>query len=147
MKNNLPELPFASSSNRIRNEAILVTDRPGTTGFIIRRFAAERLDQLVALKERIAAKLEDEFTGTLGSPMIRQIVTEAEALATTTPYPALFFPALAEEKVRRASNWAVRQQIIRNRSLTALAEEKARTASNWAVRQQSIRNRSLTVAA
>jgi hypothetical protein len=121
VKNNLPELPFASGTNRTRNEATAtLTPQPCTTGFI-RRFAAECLDQLVELKERIAAKLEDEFAGTLGSRMIRQIVTEAEALAATTPYPALLFPALAEEKTRTASNWAVRQQTIRNRSLTLAA--------------------------
>ena len=120
MKTNLPEPPCASGSNYTRNEATFIR-QPGTARLPIRRFAAERADQLVALKDRIAASLETEFAGTIGSRLIRQIVTEAEALAATTAFPALLLPALAEEKARNASKWAVRQQTIRNRSFTLAA--------------------------
>jgi hypothetical protein len=50
--------------------------------------------------------------------LIRQIVTEAEALAATTPFPALLLPALAEEKAQKAAKWSVRQQAIRNQTFT-----------------------------
>jgi len=76
MKTNLTEPALASNQNHTRNEAIFIR-KPGS----FRRFAAERFDQLVALKERIATNLEKEFAGTIGVPLIRQIVTEAEALA------------------------------------------------------------------
>jgi len=120
MKTNLSELAFASNQNHTRNEAAS-TRQTGATGSSFRRFAAERFDQLVALKERIAANLAKEFAGTIEAALIRQIVTEAEALAATTPFPALLLPALAEEKAHNAAKWSVRQQIIRNHSLTLAA--------------------------
>jgi len=39
----------------------------------------------------------------------RLALTEAEALAWSTPYAHLFLPALAEEKIRYARQWASRQ--------------------------------------
>jgi len=120
MKTNLPEPTLASNQSYTRNEAIF-TRQTRATGTGLRRVAAERFGQLVALKARIAANLEKEFTGTIGAPLIRQIVTEAEALAATTPFPALLLPALAEEKAHNAAKWSVRQQIIRNHSLTLAA--------------------------
>jgi hypothetical protein len=120
MKINLPELALASNQNHTRNEATFIR-KPVVIGSSFRRFAAERFDQLVALKERIAANLEKEFAGTIGAPLIRQIVTEAEALAATTPFPALLLPALAEEKAHNAAKWSVRQQTIRNQTFTLAA--------------------------
>lgn len=38
---------------------------------------------------------------------------EAEALAGLTPFPGLFLPSLAEEKVERLQDWWTRQQRIR----------------------------------
>jgi hypothetical protein len=81
----------------------------------------EWFDQLVALKERIATNLEKELAGTIGAALIRQIVSEAEALAATTPFPALLLPALAEEKAHNAAKWAVRQQTIHNPTFTLAA--------------------------
>jgi hypothetical protein len=37
-------------------------------------------------------------------------------LAWSTPYPLLFLPALAEEKVMGAAQWANRQQMILQRA-------------------------------
>ena len=45
--------------------------------------------------------------------IVQSALTEAEALAWQTPYPHLFFPVLAEEKVRAARRWAARQQMVR----------------------------------
>ena len=116
MKTNLTEPALASNQNQTRNEATFIR-KPGS----FRRFAAERFDQLVALKERIATNLEKEFAGTIGVPLIRQIVTEAEALVATTPFPALLLPALAEEKAHNAAKRSVRQQTIRNQTFTLAA--------------------------
>ena len=120
MKTNLPQPAFSSVPKHIRNEATF-THQPGTTGSSFRRLAAEQFDQLVALKERIAANLKKEFAGTIRAQLIRQIVTEAEALAATTPYPALLLPALAEEKAHNAAKWVVRQQTIHNQTITMAA--------------------------
>ena len=46
--------------------------------------------------------------------MIESAVNEAEALAWQTPFPHLFFPALAQEKAVEATRWAARQEKIQN---------------------------------
>ena len=84
-----------------------------------RRFSAECSELLNELKERIAADLAEEFAGALDARLVRQILNEADSLAATTPFPALLFPALAEEKV--ASAWAARQQMTREQTLVSAA--------------------------
>lgn len=120
MKTNLSESAFGASSNHLRNQAAL-GPQPSATRSNFRRFATDRLDQLVALKERVTASLEQEFAGTIGSRFILQIVNEATALAATTSFPTLLLPALAEEKARNVSEWAARQRAIRDQSLTLAA--------------------------
>ena len=99
----------------------LFTRQTAAAGSSLRRFATERFHQIVALKERLAANLEKDFAGVIGTALVRQIVTEAEALAATTPFPALLLPALAEEKAHNAAKWSVRQQTIRNRTFNLAA--------------------------
>jgi hypothetical protein len=54
--------------------------------------------------------------------MIESAVNEAEALAWQTPFPHLFFPALAREKAAAATRWAARQESMQtNLALRALA--------------------------
>ena len=49
-------------------------------------------------------------------------MNEADALAAHTPYPALFLPALAEEKAHTIANWQARQnQLLRRSESFALA--------------------------
>ncbi len=48
--------------------------------------------------------------------LLRLALTEAEALAWQTPYPHLFFPALAEEKAAAARRWTRRQQYLKDTS-------------------------------
>jgi len=48
-------------------------------------------------------------------------VNEAAALVATTSFPALLLPTLAEEKARKASQWAARQQTIRHQAFTLAA--------------------------
>ena len=118
MKTILRETAVAPVSNYFRNPTAF-SPKPDETDF--RPFASERFDRLVALKERVASNLEQEFADTIGSRFIRQVVNEAAALAATTSFPALLLPALAEEKARKASQWAARQRAIRNQAFTLAA--------------------------
>ncbi len=61
-------------------------------------------------RHKITSALTTEFAETLSPRFVRQVVNEADALASTTPYRGLLFPLLAEEKARTASAWATRQQ-------------------------------------
>ena len=54
--------------------------------------------QIKDAKDRILAEFQELF-GTYDQP-IRLALNEAEALAWQTPYPQLFFPDLAAEKVQ-----------------------------------------------
>lgn len=93
---------------------------PSFTEFGFRRFSAECSQKLAALKDRVVSDLTTQF-GALNSGLVRQVVNEADSLAATTPFPSLFLPVLAEEKVRAASAWATRQQLIREQTLVLAA--------------------------
>jgi hypothetical protein len=67
------------------------------------------------LRDELRAKLEVDAQDSTSGKLIRQAVVEAEAVAWSTPYPLLFLPALAEEKVLAAKRWADRQQLILRR--------------------------------
>jgi hypothetical protein len=82
------------------------------------RFGAECLKKLHDLKEGVVAELSSRFEGMLDEHQLRQVINEADALAATTPFPALFLPTLAEEKVRSAAHWQARQRELFERSLT-----------------------------
>jgi hypothetical protein len=85
-----------------------------------RRIPVECSEAAAELKGRVAAELASEYR-TVGPRLIRQVVNEADSLAATTPYPALLFPVLAEEKVRNASAWATRQRWIREQTWSLAA--------------------------
>jgi hypothetical protein len=74
------------------------------------RFAARCLRKLHALKERVTAELSAQFSSVLDERRLQQMINEADALAAATSFPALFLPDLAEEKVRAAANWQMRQR-------------------------------------
>ena len=78
------------------------------------------------LKYRLKRNLATEASGRIPDQMLNQAVAEAEALAWTTPYPLLFLPGLAEEKVLTAGRWASRQQKI-------LEQQKALAADSLAI--------------
>jgi len=69
------------------------------------------------LRHNITSALTTEFTGKLDARFVQQVVNEADALASTTPYRGLLFPLLAEEKVRAAAAWASRQQRLLQQSI------------------------------
>jgi hypothetical protein len=67
------------------------------------------------LTDRLMQKLVADVQGLLPEYMVKQAVTEAEALACSTPFPLLFLPVLAEEKVQTARQWARHQSEILER--------------------------------
>ncbi len=74
------------------------------------------------LKETVHRNLAAEYSGRLDHRKLQQAVNEADALAAHTPYPALFLPALAEEKAHAIANWQARQnQLLRRSESFALA--------------------------
>jgi hypothetical protein len=52
------------------------------------------------LKRSVTARLSREFGEMLPAPLVRRVVEEAEYVARETGFTDLFFPAVAEEKVR-----------------------------------------------
>jgi hypothetical protein len=52
------------------------------------------------LKRSVTARLSREFGEMLPAPLVRRVVEEAECVAHETGFPDLFFPEVAQEKVR-----------------------------------------------
>ena len=69
------------------------------------------LQQLNELKASVLHQFESQLQG--HRDLLQAAVNEAEALAWQTPYPHLFFPALAEEKAIAVSRWAEHQALVR----------------------------------
>lgn len=86
-----------------------------------RRFSAACHRKLQELKERLTERLAAEYAGLLSRRELRLVVNEADSLAATTPFPALFLPALAEEKVQVATAWHARQRLVLQGRSLALA--------------------------
>jgi hypothetical protein len=86
-----------------------------------RRFPAKCSGKLQALKDRVTSELSVQFNSVLDQRRLRQVINEADALAATTWFPALFLPDLAEEKVRAAANWQMRQRELFEHSLALAA--------------------------
>jgi hypothetical protein len=60
----------------------------------------------------------------------RLAVNEAESLAWSTPYAHMFLPALAEEKIQYARQWASRQCRVGN-GLAAVATTTSHEVIRW----------------
>ena len=71
------------------------------------------LHSLAAVKARVERQFGRAMAGY--EQLLKAAVNEAEALAWQTPYPHLFFPALAEEKATKAQQWAAGQRALRDR--------------------------------
>ncbi|HEX4644976.1 MAG TPA: hypothetical protein VH598_05145 [Verrucomicrobiae bacterium] len=71
--------------------------------------------KIAQLKDKLVERLGGEVNDRLPKELFQQAFVEAEALAWSTPYPLLFLPALAEEKVLSAGQWAGRQRQILSR--------------------------------
>lgn len=77
-------------------------------------------DEFERLKSRLlAGRLQEAVTR--GEASLRNAASEAAALAWTTPFPLLVFPALFEEKAATAILQARRQARILKRSRELLA--------------------------
>lgn len=75
---------------------------------------------LQQLKEALVQQLSAEFGGLLDKDLVRRAVNEADSLAVLTPFPHLFLPVLAVEKVHETFLWLNRQQDIWERSVTVI---------------------------
>ena len=86
---------------------------PATPLLPYRDVQETRFERLKArlLRERLDGTWEPEFNAWL-----RRAANEASALAWTTAYPLLVFPALFEEKVREATHRVRRQRSVYQRS-------------------------------
>ncbi len=85
-------------------------------------FRAEQEKKFEQLKSRLLRRLlDDSVQAELDAPL-RRAANDAEALAWTTSFPLLFFPALLEEKARRARLQLQKQNQIRLRSQSLLVE-------------------------
>ncbi len=118
MKTNNGDTNWGHALEEANRFASFDSDR---TALGLQRFSAACLAQLDELKRRVTRQLSAEYGKSLGATLLGQAVSEADALAATTLFPSLFFPTLAEEKVRLAYAWSTRQRRIRERTM-AFAE-------------------------
>ena len=85
-------------------------------------FHATQEEKFEQLKGRLLRRLlDDSVQPELDAPL-RRAANDAEALAWITSFPLLFFPALLEEKARRARLQLQKQNQIRLRSEGLLLE-------------------------
>ena len=87
-----------------------------------RPFRAAQETEFEKLKSRLLQRLLDDAVQTELDTPLRRAANDAAALAWTTPFPLLFFPALLEEKARRARLQLQKQNQVRFRSETLLVE-------------------------
>ncbi len=90
-------------------------------------FCQEVADRVRALKAELLENFRRDFALTSNGHLIRRALDEAEALAWLTPFPQLFLPELAEEKVQELRLWWDRQQQVWLRQ-SRLSREFARAA-------------------
>lgn len=96
-----------------------LTKTQSTSG--LNRFSTACLNKWNELKERLSAQLAAEYGGAINQTLLRQAINEADALAATPPFPSLFLPTLAEEKVQLAYAWSSHQRAIREHTMTLAA--------------------------
>jgi hypothetical protein len=85
-------------------------------------FRGVRETELERLKNRLLLQLLNETARPEFNALFRRAANEAAGLAWLTPYPALVFPGLFEEKARAALGRGLHQEQVRQRSLELLAE-------------------------
>jgi hypothetical protein len=76
---------------------------------------------LRAISSRLVMTLAYERAGLIPERLIQHAVSDAEALAATTPVAELVLPVLAEERVAEMQTWFARQQAIIERSALSFA--------------------------
>jgi len=110
-----PTAPTACVETTHLNSPAVSNDTRVTSSF--KRFSAACLRRWSEVKERVRRQLVAEYGASLGARLIQQVLHEADSLASTTPFPTLFLPVLAEEKVRSAAEWNARQRAIRDHAV------------------------------
>lgn len=85
-------------------------------------FRAEQEEKFEQLKGRLLRRLLDDAVQPELNAPLRRAANDAAAVAWTTSFPLLFFPALLEEKARRARLQLQKQNQIRLRSEELLLE-------------------------
>jgi hypothetical protein len=73
------------------------------------------------LKRTVTARLTRDFADHLPHSLLRRAMEEAESVARSTGFTDLFFPALAEEKVRLVSRAVSDNPFTRSRPLRSAA--------------------------
>jgi hypothetical protein len=68
--------------------------------------------EISELKGKLLGEYGMEFA-TLPPMLLARAMSEADALASTTTFPQLFLPGLAEEKMRSLGKWEERQNEVR----------------------------------
>jgi len=90
------------------------------TNLPVRNFSPAQRSQVEELKSALVKNLAAEYS-CVAAPLVYQAVNEADSLASLTPVPLLFLPALAEEKVQQAGAWTKQQRAVRQTNPLALA--------------------------
>lgn len=83
---------------------------PTFTELPLQRLSPKAAATLTAYRQALLEALVAGDAGDLPVDLLSQALNEAEALATLTPFPTLFLPALAEEKITTARRWFERQR-------------------------------------
>ena len=86
----------------------------------VRNFLQPRRSQVEELKSTLVKNLSAEYS-CVAEPLVYQAVNEADALASLTPVPLLFLPALAEEKVQLAGGCIEESHLSRHGNSLAIA--------------------------
>ncbi|HTI70900.1 MAG TPA: hypothetical protein VMF06_13105 [Candidatus Limnocylindria bacterium] len=105
----------------LRNSINTFTPGRGLKKPAVRRIKAAAAARSTSWREAVRADFVDRFAPVLPARLLERTLTEAEALAFTTPVPELVFAGLAEEKLTAASQWLARQQDVWERSSESFA--------------------------
>lgn len=112
MRVNFDDGKVDQSVNFLARKAPMKTNR-----FNIPLFPISTVEKVkAALIKRLSAEYEQ-----VESRLVYQAVNEADALASLTTVPLLFLPTLAEEKVKTAAAWTVRQRELLDPNVQVLA--------------------------
>ncbi|TAL07131.1 MAG: hypothetical protein EPO07_00770 [Verrucomicrobia bacterium] len=84
-------------------------------------FRATEVTELERLKTRLLKERLARIASLNTNVVLRRAANDAAAVAWSTAFPLLLFPALFEEKARVAQLQAARQSQVRARSLDLLA--------------------------
>lgn len=93
----------------------------GFSAFSFYKLPTAGFQKLNELKAQLTSQFTAEVAGLLSPHAVQLAVNEADSLAATTQFPALFLPELAEEKVRNALAWQARQWAIQGQTLAFAA--------------------------